>query len=99
MLPEIARQLDHPHAPRFTRRNFAQDTSESSRDPSSINTVSHVRSRPSSTGLRRAHSDGKFADSLNTGTTIDTKPRSARDMPKCLELVIFCRGSSRTCAT
>ena len=28
--------------------------------------------------MRRDHSDGKFADSLNTGTTIETKPRSAR---------------------
>jgi hypothetical protein len=29
--------------------------------------------------LSRDHSDGKFADSLNTGTTIDTSSPTVRD--------------------
>src|SRR5208282_4251134 len=53
--------------------------SESSREPSSIKTVSHGRPSPSRTGLRRDQSDARFADSLNTGTTTDTNPLGARD--------------------
>src|SRR5271156_6901535 len=60
--------------------------SESSREPSSMKIVSHGRSRPSSTGFKRDHSEPRFADSLNTGTTIDTNPRSARDTAEVLRI-------------
>src|SRR5208283_2885092 len=59
---------------------------ESSRDPSSIKTVSHGRPRDSRTGLRRDQSDARFADSLNTGTTTDTNPLGTRDTAEVVRI-------------